>query len=154
MKHSEEFLTLVNDAKSRVKEIGIDDYKKMPREGHLLIDVREDNEWAAGHAAGAVHMSRRKFMTAFTLSRLVRHSIAAWLGSLTGDIPVDYITAPRLPEARPAPQRASPCCADRITGPSGGGGPRRGARFEPRPRRESRRSRRRGRAGDGGRPRR
>jgi membrane protein YqaA with SNARE-associated domain len=31
-------------------------------------------------AAGAVHMSRRKFMTAFTLSRLVRHSIAAWLG--------------------------------------------------------------------------
>ncbi len=31
-------------------------------------------------AAGAVHMSRRKFMTAFTLSRLVRHSIAVWLG--------------------------------------------------------------------------
>ena len=31
-------------------------------------------------AAGAVHMSRKKFMTAFTLSRLVRHSIAAWLG--------------------------------------------------------------------------
>lgn len=31
-------------------------------------------------AAGALHMSRRKFMTAFTLSRLARHSIAAWLG--------------------------------------------------------------------------
>jgi len=31
-------------------------------------------------AAGAVHMSRKKFMTAFVLSRLVRHSIAAWLG--------------------------------------------------------------------------
>ena len=31
-------------------------------------------------AAGAVHMSRRKFMTAFTLSRLARHVIAAWLG--------------------------------------------------------------------------
>jgi membrane protein YqaA with SNARE-associated domain len=30
--------------------------------------------------AGAVHMSRRKFMTAFTLSRFVRHSIAVWLG--------------------------------------------------------------------------
>jgi membrane protein YqaA with SNARE-associated domain len=30
--------------------------------------------------AGAVHMSRRKFMTAFTLSRLARHIIAAWLG--------------------------------------------------------------------------
>ena len=31
-------------------------------------------------AAGAVHMSRKKFMTAFTLSRFVRHCIAAWLG--------------------------------------------------------------------------
>jgi membrane protein YqaA with SNARE-associated domain len=31
-------------------------------------------------AAGAVHMSRKKFMAAFTLSRLVRHSIAVWLG--------------------------------------------------------------------------
>jgi len=58
MKHSEGFLALVNDAKSRAKEIGIDDYKKMPREGHLLIDVREDNEWAAGHAAGAIHLGK------------------------------------------------------------------------------------------------
>lgn len=31
-------------------------------------------------AAGALHMSRRRFMTAFTLSRLLRHGIAAWLG--------------------------------------------------------------------------
>jgi membrane protein YqaA with SNARE-associated domain len=31
-------------------------------------------------AAGAINMSRKKFMTAFTLSRLARHSIAAWLG--------------------------------------------------------------------------
>jgi membrane protein YqaA with SNARE-associated domain len=31
-------------------------------------------------AAGAVHMSRRKFMTAFTISRFARHCIAAWLG--------------------------------------------------------------------------
>ena len=30
--------------------------------------------------AGAVHMSRRKFMTAFVLSRFVRHSAAVWLG--------------------------------------------------------------------------
>src|ERR1700689_3483056 len=44
MKHNEGFLALVNDAKSRVKQIGIDQYKEMPREGHLLIDVREDNE--------------------------------------------------------------------------------------------------------------
>ncbi len=31
-------------------------------------------------AAGAVHMSRKKFMTAFTVSRFVRHVIAVWLG--------------------------------------------------------------------------
>lgn len=58
MKHSERFLALVNDAKSRVREIGIEDYKKMPREGHVLIDVREDHEWAAGRAAGAIHLGK------------------------------------------------------------------------------------------------
>ncbi len=31
-------------------------------------------------AAGAVHMSRRRFMLAFTSSRLVRHAVAVWLG--------------------------------------------------------------------------
>jgi rhodanese-related sulfurtransferase len=56
--HSPGFLALVNDAKSRVKEINIDQYQKMPREGHVLIDTREDREWDAGHAAGAVHMSK------------------------------------------------------------------------------------------------
>jgi rhodanese-related sulfurtransferase len=58
MKHSEGFLKLVNDAKSRVKEIGIEEYKTSPPEGHLLVDVREDNEWAAGHAAGAIHLGK------------------------------------------------------------------------------------------------
>jgi rhodanese-related sulfurtransferase len=58
MKHNEGFLALVNDAKSRVKEIGIDELKKMPREGYQLIDVREDSEWAAGHAAGAIHLGK------------------------------------------------------------------------------------------------
>ena len=58
MKHSEAFLALVNDSKSRVKEVDIEGYKKMPREGHLLIDVREDKEWEAGHAAGAIHLGK------------------------------------------------------------------------------------------------
>ena len=58
MKHNPGFLALVNDAKSRVKEVNIDQYQKMPREGHVLIDTREDREWDAGHAAGAVHMSK------------------------------------------------------------------------------------------------
>ncbi len=60
MKHAEGFLGLVNDAKSRVKQIDIDGYKKMAgaAESHLLIDVREDNEWNAGHAAGAIHLGK------------------------------------------------------------------------------------------------
>ena len=56
--HSEGFLALVNDAKKRVREIDINEYQKMPRETHVLIDVREDNEWAAGHAAGAIHLGK------------------------------------------------------------------------------------------------
>ena len=56
--HSPGFLALVNDAKSRVREINIDEYKKMPREGHVLIDVREDREWGEGHAAGAIHLGK------------------------------------------------------------------------------------------------
>jgi rhodanese-related sulfurtransferase len=58
MKHSEGFLKLVNDAKSRVKEISIEELKTMPREGYQLIDVREDSEWGAGHAAGAIHLGK------------------------------------------------------------------------------------------------
>jgi rhodanese-related sulfurtransferase len=58
VKHSEGFLALVNDAKSRVKEITIEEVKSMRRERYLLIDVREDSEWAAGHAAGAIHLGK------------------------------------------------------------------------------------------------
>jgi rhodanese-related sulfurtransferase len=60
MMHSQEFLDLVNDAKSRVKETDIAGYQEMRAAGtpHLLVDTREDNEWAAGHVAGAVHLSR------------------------------------------------------------------------------------------------
>jgi rhodanese-related sulfurtransferase len=58
--HSTGFLAIVNDAKSRVKQIDIDGYRKMQAAGepHVLVDVREDNEWAAGHAAGAVHLGK------------------------------------------------------------------------------------------------
>ena len=56
--HSPGFLALVNDAKSRIRQVNIDEYRKMPRDGHVLIDVREDREWADGHAAGAVHISK------------------------------------------------------------------------------------------------
>jgi len=60
MQHSQGFLDLVNDAKKRVAEMDIDGYRKVRDAGvpHLLIDVREDHEWAAGHAAGALHLGK------------------------------------------------------------------------------------------------
>jgi rhodanese-related sulfurtransferase len=60
MAHNPKFLEIVNDAKSRVKEIDMEGYRRMlkTKEPHLLVDVREDNEWAAGHAAGAVHLGK------------------------------------------------------------------------------------------------
>jgi len=60
MQHSPGFLALVNDAKSRVKEIDIAGYLALleAKEPHLLVDVREDNEFAAGHATGAVHLGK------------------------------------------------------------------------------------------------
>ena len=56
--HSPGFLALVNDSKSRIRQVDIAGYRKMPRGGHLLIDVREDREWADGRAQGALHMSK------------------------------------------------------------------------------------------------
>ncbi|HLY20201.1 MAG TPA: rhodanese-like domain-containing protein [Bryobacteraceae bacterium] len=60
MVHSAGFLAIVDDAKSRVKQIDIEGYRRLLAAGqaHLLVDVREDNEWAAGHAAGAVHLGK------------------------------------------------------------------------------------------------
>jgi rhodanese-related sulfurtransferase len=51
---------LVNDAKSRVKETNVADVKRRMDAGEkfILVDTREDNEWANGHAAGAVHLSK------------------------------------------------------------------------------------------------
>ena len=60
MAHNPEFLKLVNDAKARIREVNIDQYKQMVSSGqaHVLVDVREDSEWAAGHAAGSMHLGK------------------------------------------------------------------------------------------------
>jgi len=60
MKHSPQFLKLVSDAKTRVKETNVEDVTRRmeSEEKFLLVDVREDNEWANGHLPGAVHMGR------------------------------------------------------------------------------------------------
>ena len=54
------YTALVKDAKTRIKEINIDQYKKLSSSGEkvMVVDVREDSEWAEGHAASAVHMSK------------------------------------------------------------------------------------------------
>lgn len=54
MKHSAGFLAIVEDAKTRVREITVGELG----EEYVLVDVREDNEWASGHASGAVHLGK------------------------------------------------------------------------------------------------
>ena len=60
MKHSEGFLKVVNDAKSRINEVNVADTRaRMANSPDTkLIDVREDNEWNAAHAAGAIHLGK------------------------------------------------------------------------------------------------
>lgn len=58
MDHSKEFLSIVDDAKSRVREVTVEETQQRMNEGARLIDVREDNEWDAAHASGATHMGR------------------------------------------------------------------------------------------------
>jgi rhodanese-related sulfurtransferase len=58
--HSPGFLKLVEDAKSRVRELTVDQVRaKLDRgERFTLVDVREDNEWAKDHVAGAIHLGK------------------------------------------------------------------------------------------------
>jgi rhodanese-related sulfurtransferase len=58
VKHTEGFLKIVDDAKSRVREIDIAGALERVQEGARLVDVREDGEWERGHAVGAEHMGR------------------------------------------------------------------------------------------------
>lgn len=60
MKHSEGFLKLVNEAKTRVREVTVEETRQRLKEkpDAKLIDVREDNEWQAGRASGAEHLGK------------------------------------------------------------------------------------------------
>lgn len=60
MQHSPQFLKLVSEAKTRVKETNVADVNRRIDGGEkfLLVDVREDNEWVNGQVPGAVHMGR------------------------------------------------------------------------------------------------
>ena len=58
--HAPGFLKLVQDAKTRIKECTVEDVRRRLAAGDkfLLVDVREESEYAAGHATGAIHMSK------------------------------------------------------------------------------------------------
>ena len=60
MNHSPGFLKIVADAKLRVREISVDQTRAWLTQNPkvVLLDVREDSEWAAGHAAEAVHLGK------------------------------------------------------------------------------------------------
>lgn len=58
MEHSKEFLELVSEAMPRVREVSVSEAIERKKNGATLIDVREDNEFATAHAAGARHMGR------------------------------------------------------------------------------------------------
>jgi len=60
MDHSPGFLGAVNDAKSRVRQNTPEDVKRKQEAGEnfYFVDVREDNEWRNGRAAGAIHLGK------------------------------------------------------------------------------------------------
>ena len=60
MDHAEGFLTLVRDAKKRIREEDVQTTKKKLDAGEkmFLVDVREESEWARGHLPNAIHLGK------------------------------------------------------------------------------------------------
>jgi len=58
--HPPRFLKIVNDARSRVRETNVEDVKKRMDRGDkfLLVDVREESEFAKDHLPGAIHLGK------------------------------------------------------------------------------------------------
>ena len=60
MQHSPRFLKIVDDARSRIKETNVDEVKRKLDDGEkfLLVDVREESEFAKDHLPGAIHLGK------------------------------------------------------------------------------------------------
>lgn len=60
MAHSQRFLDIVNEAKKRIRETNVAEVQARLARGErpLIVDVREESEWAAGHIPGAVHLGK------------------------------------------------------------------------------------------------
>jgi rhodanese-related sulfurtransferase len=60
MQHSPRFLKIVDDARKRIREVSVDDVKDKLDSGEklLLVDVREESEYAKDHLPGAIHLGK------------------------------------------------------------------------------------------------
>lgn len=60
MQHAPGFLKLVEDARTRIQEVSVEQARERLRENPqaVLLDVREDAEWQAGHAVNATHLGK------------------------------------------------------------------------------------------------
>lgn len=60
MKHSDGFLKVVDDAKTRVRELTVAQVAEKFKKGDQFhfVDVREDDEWKGGYAKGAIHIGK------------------------------------------------------------------------------------------------
>ena len=60
MEHSPGFLKIVNEVRPRIREVTVEEARRRlavnPKA--VLVDVREEGEWAAGHAVQAVHLGK------------------------------------------------------------------------------------------------
>ena len=58
--HPPRFLKIVDDARTRVRETNVDEVKKRMDHGDkfLLVDVREESEFAKDHLPGAIHLGK------------------------------------------------------------------------------------------------
>jgi rhodanese-related sulfurtransferase len=60
MQHSPRFLKIVDDARQRIREVTVDDVKDKLDSGEkfVLVDVREESEYAKDHLPGAIHLGK------------------------------------------------------------------------------------------------
>lgn len=58
MSHAPGFLALIEATRVRVREVSVAQARDRAAAGARLIDIREQSEWAAGHAQGAEYLGK------------------------------------------------------------------------------------------------
>lgn len=60
MQHAPRFLKIVDDARSRIQQTNVDEVKQKLDQGakFVLVDVREESEFAKDHLPGAIHLGK------------------------------------------------------------------------------------------------